>query len=439
MTIGAKWNLRELLGSQLSKDLLYTFSAQMFVMLSVFVVNKLVSMGQSVEGFADYSIIRKSATLCSSLFALGITEALTHYYAYQKGRRSVSEVLGTLYKEAVRVLLYSAMFFLIIFVFLRRQLSEVLFDSEGAWRQLGLVYVFAVGICFYQFVCSYYLGRGDFKRASLVQVGVNSIYLIVAVLFSQNAQLLFVLWSGLTLAPLIVIIVLRFRFYPKYATGVERRVEGIMRRRLLYYGITRMGSGLVLYGMDVLPLVIVLHQFGQRYVSFFSASITVLLTIIPLFAFTTNLFLQRVSLMRATGNFRAIARIVRMAAIPFAAIALFGWGVLYFFSDEAIRLLYTKEFLEAKSLISITSLALIPKAFFFLLKSPVDALSDKPYVFLVMLVSCLMYAVMLWQTASIEGCAWAYVWTNVIMMVLLVAVWRVLLLRRFVKRRQSCI
>lgn len=430
MAIGTKEKLSELLGSQLSRDLLYTFLAQLFVMLSVFAVNKLVSMGQTVEGFSDYSIIRKGAALCSSLFALGLTEALTHFYAYQKGRRGSPEVLGVLYREAIRLLLYSTVFFFITFVFLRRQLSGVFFNNEEAWRQLWLVYVFAVGLCFYQLVCSYFLGKGDFKRAAWVQVGVNSVYLVVAVLFSNNIQSLFVLWSVLTLVPLVLIVALLFRFYPKYVGSVKKRLERMTQRRLLYYGTTRMGSNLVLYGMDALPLVIILHLFGKRSVSFFSVSITVLLMITPFFAFTTNLFLQRVSLMRAAGNYIGIAKIVRWAAIPYAVIALIGWAFLYFFSEEVIRLLYTEEFLEAKPLVAITSLALVPKAFFFLLKSPVDALSDKPYVFCIMLLSFLIYAVMLWQSTSIEGCAWAYVWTSVIMMVLTVAVWRVLLLRR---------
>ncbi len=422
--------LRSLLGSRLSKDLLYTFSAQLFVMLSVFAVNKLVSMGQTVESFSEYSLIRKNSVLFASLFSLGLGESLVHFYAYQQGRRSGRLVLGVLFRESIRLMLCSFLLFFSLFVALRAPLSTMLFDDVEAWQQLGLVYLFAIGTCVYSLANSYYLGVGDFKKASLVQVGVNSIYLVVAVFFSDSVAMLFTLWSVITIAPLAAIIVLALRRYPKCTEARMTNLKGLMRKRMLFYGTTRMGSNLVIYGMDVLPLVMILHMYGQRDVSLFSVAITVLLMITPLFSFTSSLFLQRVSLMRAAGNYSSIARLIRWASIPFISIALAGGLFLYCFSDWVIRLLYTQEFLGATSLVAITSLALLPKAFFLLLRSPIDAFSDRPYVLGILLVSLLFYAVLLWQSSSLEGCAWAYVWENVAMMVLTIVTWRMLLLRR---------
>lgn len=422
--------VRRAVASRLGKDVLLTFAAQLFVMLSVFVVNKLVSVGLGVEGFSSYSLIRKNSALFASLFALGLTEALTHFYAYQQGRRSSDEVLGALFREAIRLLLYSMLFFLLLFVVLRSPLSATLFDSESAWRELGLVYLFAVGSCVYQLLCSYYLGLGDFKRAGLVQVGINSVYLLVAVFFSGSVQLLFVLWSVLSLVPLVIVILVELHRYPSIRRATAKRLRRVERRRLLFYGSTRMGSNLVLYGMDVLPLVIILHRYGERSVSLFSVSITVLLMVTPIFAFTSSLFLQRVSMMRAAGSYRAISRLIRWASIPFVAIAVVGGVFLYFFSEEVIKVLYTEEFLDAGALIAITAVALLPKAFFYLLKSPLDGLSERPYMLGVLSVSLLFYALLLWRSESLQSCAWAYVWTKVVMMVLTVAVWYVLLSRR---------
>lgn len=433
--------LRELLGrvaaSRLGKDVLLTFSAQLFMMLSVFAVTKLVSRGQTVEGFSDYSLIRKNAALFTSLFALGLTEALTHFYAYQQGRRSTAMVQGVLFGESIRLLLCSMLFFLVLFVVFRIPLSFAIFDSDAAWRELGLIYLFAVSLCVFQLLLSYYLGLGDFKKAAWVQVGVNGVFLAGAYFFSGNVALLFILWSLLTLVPLMMIMLAELRSYPRCAGKEMRRLRKLLRKRLLFYGTTRMGSNLVIYGMDVLPLVMILHKLGPRSVSLFSVSISVLQMVVSLFSFTSSIFLQRVSLLRAAGDYSAIDKLLRWAVVPFVSIALAGGVFLYFFSDFVIWLLYTNDFLEASPLIAITSFALLPKAFFFLLKSPIDAFSDKPYMLGVLSVSLLLYAVLLWRSTSLEGSAWAYVWANVAMMVMAILTWRILLAKKLRGQRSG--
>lgn len=426
MLIDKQW-LGALFKKQITKDLIYTFSAQVFGMLSVFAVNKLVSLGLTVESFSDYSLIRKNAALFASLFAFGLNEALTRYYAFRHGRHGRPEIFGSLLREAMRLLSASTLFFLLLFALLHVPLSEALFDDANAWCRLGLVYLFATGSCFYNLLLCYYLGLGDFKRAAIVQIGVNSMYLVVAAVFSHNIVMLFTLWSFFLIVPLIIMLLVELRKYPTNLGNRAKLIRRSVHKRLLFYGTTRMGSNLSMYAMDVLPLWIILRRFGQREVSLFTVSITVLLMVTQLFSFMSNIFLQRVSLLRASGNYHAISRLVRWAMVPFILIALVGGGLLYIFSDFIIWLLYTKEFLDATSLITITSIALVPKAIFILLKSPIDAFSSRPYILGIMVLSLILYVVLLLNCANLHAFAWAYVWINVVMMALSVIVWRMLL------------
>ncbi len=76
------------LRSKMSKDIIWTFTVQMMIMICAFVVTKLLSNRLSVEDFGQYNLIKRSVQVLSFMMLAGVGIALPRYIPlYQKGEQ----------------------------------------------------------------------------------------------------------------------------------------------------------------------------------------------------------------------------------------------------------------------------------------------------------------------------------------------------------------
>ena len=78
MSIGLK--------SKMSKDVIWTFTIQMAIMLCAFAITKILSNRLSVDDFGQYNLIKRSVQVLSFVMLAGVGIALPRYIPlYQKG------------------------------------------------------------------------------------------------------------------------------------------------------------------------------------------------------------------------------------------------------------------------------------------------------------------------------------------------------------------
>ena len=62
---------KQRLRSKMAGDVIWTFAAQMVVLLSAFALNKVLSSRVDVDTFGEYNIIKRSATVISFIMLAG--------------------------------------------------------------------------------------------------------------------------------------------------------------------------------------------------------------------------------------------------------------------------------------------------------------------------------------------------------------------------------
>ena len=89
--------IRNKLTSRMSKDVIWTFSIQLTIMLCAFVVTKLLSTRLSIEDFGQYNVIKRSVQVLSFVMLAGVGIALPRYiplYRKTESPKSIAPLLS---------------------------------------------------------------------------------------------------------------------------------------------------------------------------------------------------------------------------------------------------------------------------------------------------------------------------------------------------------
>lgn len=413
-----KWRV----SSDLRKDILWTFSSQILIMLVVLLVNKLVSVHLGVEGFALYSIAKKSSTVLVSILAWGMTIALPRYLS--KYRVSEDKRYFTLFPMSLLLLFFFSIVLLLASVLFSTSMREWVLGGLGDNELLFIILFYSIGSALNDLTVAYFRGKGMYKRSNIVQI-CTQISLLIGALFFQDTSPLFLSWT-------ILILINCLSFATKFFWRDMQecsRLGGIKpllasNKQLFFYGTPRMLSDLVFQSTSFVPLLIVLAKFGEIATGLFSTAITLQLMITPLFAFSGQIFLQRVSEMVEKKEFKKIRRLIRWSMMAFLSIASVGFLSISIGAEFWLQMLFSKEFIPATSITVIVSLSLIPRSIYLLLRNPLDAISSVPYNLFSLLLWFALYVLLLSHSNTIEASAWSYTLSSLSLAITSLVFWR---------------
>ena len=399
-------HLKQKLTSDLIKDILWTFSSQILIMLIVLFVNKLVSSHLGVEGFALYSIAKKSSTVLVAILAWGITIALPRYLSIY--RVSNDKRYPTLFPSSLLLFsILSAGLFLICSLF-PSTMREWILGGLGDNYILMITLFYSTSSALNNLIVAYFRGKGLYKRSNIVQI-CTQLSLFIGALFFRDIAPLFLSWSILIL--LNCILFSAKDFWKDLQKCIVLRGDFSVRtsgKQLLYYGTPRMLSDLIFQLTSFVPLLIVLSKFGETATGLFSTAITLQLMITPLFAFSGQIFLQRVSELLEKKELKKIRHLIRWSMIAFLSIASAGFLIISVGAEFWLQMLFSKDFIPANTLTIIVSLSLIPRSIYLLLRNPLDAISSIPYNLFSLLIWFALYILLLFFSSTIESSAWSY-------------------------------
>ena len=93
------------------------------------------------------------------------------------------------------------------------------------------------------------------------------------------------------------------------------------------------------------------------------------------------------------------------------------------FKENLISLLFSKEFIDAAPLINFFALAIIPRAIFQLYKSPLEAVSRKPYNLINITIRIGAFYLILLGAESAIDCAKGYFYVGILSALLSIFSW----------------
>ena len=418
--------IKRVLSYKLTRDVFYVGLAQVAMLVSVFGVNKVVSIYTGVAGFALFSLIKRAGGVLSSVLTGGMTIALPRYVARQGGTsRKMRQLL--LCSSLFVICLYATP--CICFMLIAPEgLGRLMFgeDSTGLLLlTLCVTFVFAAAQALSNTLFSYYQGVGDFRKYNSSQILCSTLCLVMTLLFRKDVY-------GVVLASYLSVLlysVVKVRQLLNDIGWIRYKLSAFWSsvKKLFLYGFSRMLHDVILYLQDVIPLTIILTKFGLKSVGIYSAGLALPLTIAPLFAFTGGVFLQRVSKLSKEGQWSKIRLIMRIATILFLIISTVGAALIIAFDQSLIKILFSDDFLEVTSITIFFALSLIPRAIYLLYRNPLDAISVKPYNLIIVSVRTIILVGGLLVAPSVYECAKWYLYSSIAMAVLPIAFWSLLI------------
>ncbi len=414
--------ITSLLKSKLGKDVVFTFSAQVLIMLTFLIVNKILSNSLGVDGYGQYSLIKKNSAVLSMVMLGGMGIALPRFFAFYRGKNQNTR------SEYIAL---SSILFVIIVTLVVSILSVILYTSTesiliGTNDKLlyitTFIYSFSIAISAYMY--AFYRGKNEFIKYNTTQIIIQLLILFSCFFIKENLIEILVTWSILTYLYTFYELGKSFRLLYKNLdkTDFILNIRSSLKE-IFSYGLTRLLGDLVLFSFYALPLIYANTLFGMTQTSYFSVGITISNIITPLFALLGMILLPYVSEQAANENHTHIKSTVNKLMVVYLILSLMISSVLSVALPTFIELLFNKDYLASETVSLIIIWSIIAQSVYLLLRNPLDAVSKKPINTINLFVSLILMIGLFNYSESILDLAYSFLISNILLAILSAFSW----------------
>lgn len=414
---------KTIIKSKLGKDVFVTFVSQAFIMFTFFVVNKILSNSLGVEGYGQYSLVKKNTAVISMIMLGGMGIALPRFVAYYKAKFQIDKVNIIVVSSLIIVLLISLITIVFAFVFYDT-LSNIIIGVNEDLKLYCVTLLYSFSLCISAYMYSFFRGYGDFIKFNYAQILIQIIILISC--FFVNKQLLNVLlvWSLLTIIFTFVIIYRNISIVIKdvYINGTITTLKQSFIE-ILPFGSTRLFGDFVLFSFNALPLIFSNSLFGIKQTAFFSVGIMISNMITPLFGFLGMILLPYVSEHAANNNHSHLKTTVNKLMLLYITISIIMTTVISLLLNSFISFFFNADYLEAKGIANILIWIIVVQAIYLLLRNPLDAVSKFPLNTINLIVSFIFMVILFIYSNSMAQLSYSFLLANVLLALLSIISW----------------
>jgi len=409
--------------TKIGKDVLVTFFSQMVIMLTFFVVNKILSNSLGVEGYGQYSIIKKNSTVIAMVMLGGMGIALPRFFSFYRAKQNATKA-NSIFIGSLLIVLALSFFIFIMFSVFNHESETIITGVSHNSKLFYTTLLYSFSICISSFLFSFYRGIGNFVKYNVSQIIIQVLILISCFYEQKHLVNLLIIWSISTLIFTFLAFtndtrnIFSLFFKAKRFTIIQTSLK-----ELVPYGLTRLVGDFVLFSFYALPLIFSNSKFGIRETAFFSVGIMISNMITPFFGFLGTVLLPYVSENVANENHNQIKKTVNNLMIIYTLISFIICNTVFYFMDFFIKLLFNSEYLGASNMISIIIWSVLPQAVYLLLRNPLDAISKIPYNTINLTLSFLLMLLMFYKSTTIIELGYSFLISNFVLAVLSVLSW----------------
>ena len=419
--------IRNKLTSRMSKDVIWTFSIQLTIMLCAFVVTKLLSTRLSIEDFGQYNVIKRSVQVLSFVMLAGVGIALPRYIPLYRKAESPKSIAPLLSASIIYIIGVSLLVCLICCIFSEKMQKLVLGEDNTQLFIVALTYAFVLAMA--QFTYAYYRGIGDFKwynGANLcVYLGIIVPLIALPLLTTMNV---FTSWLIITVVLVAFFLGRELWKNRRSLTNFKTKYSalGSTLSTIVKYSSGRLLADFFLFSISAFPLIYISHALDLQPTAYYSVGITFVTMVTPLYSFMGIILLPYISESIAKHELKLANRFVGKLALIYISSAILITAILYVFISFLTWLFFSESYLVTTSLSRIMIVSILPQALYLLYRNPIDAVSVIPYNTII-LGLCLTVMVVLFSLAqTLIEFAWAYVAVSFIQGILSWIAWIVL-------------
>lgn len=413
--------IKEKLNSGMGKDIVWTFSLQILIMLCSFAINKLLANRLSIDDFGQYNVIKRSVQVLSFVMLAGVGIALPRYIPLYRNSTPPRRIASLLSASFIYIIGVSFLVVLVCLLF-STQMQDIIIGQRNNQTLLIIALGYAFILALAQYVFAYYRGIGHFKWYNGTQLAMQ-LLIIVPLVLLPILTVSHVLSSWLIITILLVAYLMGRELWGKH---FHFYVQFESLREIIKYASGRLVADFFQFSLAAFPLIYISNMQGLQTTAYFSVGIFFVTMITPLFSFMGIILLPYVSQAIAKDEMKSANRLIQRLLLIYIGGALFFIAVLYLFTDFLTILLFNSDYVVTSDLTRIMVLSILPQAVYILYRNTIDAASIIPYNAIILGISLITMVVSFTLSSSITHYAWAYLAVSTLQGLLACLVWRFL-------------
>ena len=129
--------IKEKFNSGMGRDVVWTFSIQILIMLCSFAINKLLANRLSIDDFGQYNVIKRSVQVLSFVMLAGVGIALPRYIPLYRNGTPPRRIAPLLTASMIYIIGVSLVVFLVCILF-STQMQDVVIGQGGNMNLLAV-------------------------------------------------------------------------------------------------------------------------------------------------------------------------------------------------------------------------------------------------------------------------------------------------------------
>ena len=428
--------IKEKFSSGMGRDVIWTFSIQILIMLCSFAINKLLANRLSIDDFGQYNVIKRSVQVLSFVMLAGVGIALPRYIPLYRNSTPPRRIAPLLTASLIYITGVSLVVFLICILF-SAQMQDVVIGQDGNMNLLLVAMAYAFILALAQYVFAYYRGIGHFKWFNGSQLAMQlAIILPLVLLPVLTVSNVFISW-------LIITILLVVFYFMKEVRSKWKEVREYLQpqnksltshlspltshlKTIIRYSSGRLVADFFQFSLSAFPLIYISNTQGLQMTAYFSVGIFFVTMVTPIFSFMGIILLPYVSQSIVRHEMAAANRLVSRLAMTYVGASLLFMGFFYLFTKFLTTLLFTSDYLVATDLTRIMILSILPQAVYMLYRNTIDAVSVIPYNAIILGICILAMIVSFSLSTTLTQFAWAYLGVSVLQGLLSWVIWEII-------------
>ena len=402
-------NIKKHLGSGMRRDVAWTFSLQILIMLCSFAINKLLANRLSIDDFGQYNVIKRSVQVLSFVMLAGVGIALPRYIPIYRNSTPPRKIAPLLCASLIYIIGISLVVFLICMI-CSTQMQDIVIGQSNNPSLLFIALAYAFILALAQYAFAYYRGVGRFMWYNGSQLAMQLAIIIPLVLLPiLTVSNVFISWLLITI--FLVIYMLGREFWCFIQRGGVLTSETPLKSHLstiIKYSSGRLVADFFQFSLAAFPLIYISNTQSLQATAYFSIGITFVTMITPLFSFMGIILLPYVSQAIARHEMEAANRLILRLSMFYVVASLFFIAVLCLFTDFLTTLLFAGEYVVSADLTRIMVLAILPQSAYMLYRNTIDAVSIIPYNAVILGICLIAMIGGFILSSTLTHFAWAY-------------------------------
>ena len=426
--------IKEKFNSGMGRDVVWTFSIQILIMLCSFAINKLLANRLSIDDFGQYNVIKRSVQVLSFVMLAGVGIALPRYIPLYRNSTPPRRIAPLLTASMIYITGVSLVVFLICILF-SAQMQDVVIGQGGNMNLLLVALAYAFILALAQYVFAYYRGISHFKWFNGSQLAMQlAIILPLVLLPVLTVSNVFTSWLIITILLVAFLFIREVRNkWKEVKEYLQPQNKSLISRlspltshlkTIIRYSSGRLVADFFQFSLSAFPLIYISNTQGLQMTAYFSVGIFFVTMVTPIFSFMGIILLPYVSQSIVRHEMAAANRLVSRLALTYVGASLLFMGFFYLFTKFLTTLLFTSDYLVATDLTRIMILSILPQAVYMLYRNTIDAVSVIPYNAIILGICILAMIVSFSLSTTLAQFAWAYLGVSVLQGLLSWLTWR---------------